>query len=308
MSASPDDHCGYVAIVGRPNVGKSTLLNRLIGQKISITSRKPQTTRYPILAIKTVGRRQAIYVDTPGLQKSPRRAINRFMNREVYNAIEGVDLIVMMVEALFWTEEDDFLVAQLDKHPVPIILAVNKVDKLKDKSKLLPYLDKFGQMMAYIDVFPISARKGDNLESLEQRILSLLPHGPLCYAVDQMTDRSQRFFAAELIREKLMRMLGAEVPYHLSVVIDEFSHQGAVVQIMATIWVERPGQKAIVIGKNGRLLKEVGEQARKDMEKMFGSKVFLRTWVKVKEKWSNDIRALQELGYHMQGRVVDIPE
>ncbi len=298
MPDNQNEQCGYVAIIGRPNVGKSTLLNRLIGQKISITSRKPQTTRYRILGIKTVERRQAIYVDTPGLQKSPRGTMNRYMNREVYSAIVGVDFIVHIIEALSWTEEDDYVISQLKTLSLPVILAINKIDKVKDKSELLPYLDKIRHTLDYKEIFPISARKGDNVKALDQCILSQLPRGPLCYPVDQLTDRSERFFAAEIIREKLMRMLGAEVPYHLSVVIDQFTRQKGVLQIMATIWVERPGQKQIVIGKNGSVLKEAGKQARKDMERMFGSKVFLRTWVKIKERWSDDMRALQELGYH----------
>ena len=289
-------HCGLVAIVGRPNVGKSTLLNRVLGQKVSITSRKPQTTRYAILGIKTSGNDQAVYVDTPGLRGAEGRALNRALNRAACGAIDEVHVLVFLIEALRWTDADQYVLARIRHRCQPVILAINKVDRVGDKRLLLPFLDQVGGLMEFAEVIPVSSAKGDNIAALEEAVLHLLPEGVHVFPDDQLTDRSERFFAAELIREKLLRILGAEVPHRLSVVIDEFECAPDLDRICATIWVERRGQKRIVIGQGGAVLKRVGEEARLDMERMFGRRVFLRTWVKVKEHWSDDVRSLQRLG------------
>ncbi|MGQ0594092.1 MAG: GTPase Era [Gammaproteobacteria bacterium] len=288
--------CGLVAIVGRPNVGKSTLLNRVLGQKLSITSRKPQTTRYAILGIKTSGNDQAVYIDTPGLCGAEGRALNHALYRAACRAIDEVHVLVVLIEALRWTETDQYVLTRIRDHGRQVILAINKVDRVGDKRLLLPFLDQVGGLMDFAEVIPISSAKGDNIAAFEEAVVRLLPEGTPLYPDDQLTDRSEGFFAAELIREKLLRTLGAEVPHRLSVVIDEFECAQDLDRICATIWVERSGQKRIVIGQGGAVLKRVGEEARRDMERMFGRKVFLRTWVKVKERWSDDVRALQRLG------------
>lgn len=289
--------CGYVAIVGRPNVGKSTLLNRLIGQKISITSRKPQTTRHRILGIKTVDGAQLVFVDTPGVHRDGKRAINRHMNRTALAAIQDVDAVVFVVDGLEWTDEDQLVLDALKDSATPVILALNKVDTLPQKEVLLPYLQQLGEKMQFAEVFPLSAQKGTNVDVLENKLIELLPESAPIYAEDQVTDRSERFLAAEFIREKLMRSLGQEIPYALTVEIEQFKMDGALRRVAAVIFVEREGQKRIVIGKAGQGLKEVGRQAREQMERTFGSKVFLELWVKVRAGWSDDERALRSLGY-----------
>ena len=289
---------GYVALVGRPNVGKSTLLNRLLGQKISITSSKPQTTRHRILGIKTrPGEWQIVYVDTPGLHKRGSSALNRYLNRAAAAILNDVDVIVFLVEALRWTEEDEMVLERLASVRAPVILLVNKVDKVKDKRQLLPFLDEMRHRREFAAIVPGSARQGKNLKALEQEIISRLPEGPALFPEDMITDRSQRFLAAEIIREKLMRMLGQEVPYHLTVEIERYEETPGLVRIGAVIWVMRPNQKAIVIGKGGQRLKEVGIQARRELEVATGKKVHLELWVKVKEGWADDERALRSLGY-----------
>lgn len=290
---------GYVAIVGRPNVGKSTLLNRLIGQKIAITTPKPQTTRHRILGINTIGADQIVYVDTPGIHLNAKKALNRQLNRTATGTIGEVDVIVMVVEALRWTEEDDLVVSKLADISTPVILAVNKVDKIKDKEDLLPFLAKAGGKFPFAAVVPLSARRGDNIAPLEREILPRLPEGAAMFPEDQVTDRSQRFIAAELVREKLMRVLEKELPYALTVEIEKFDWDPKEerFEIAALIWVERDSQKAIVIGKGGAALKEVGRQARLDMQHVFDQRVYLQLWVKVKEGWSDDERALKSLGY-----------
>ena len=306
--------CGYAAIIGRPNVGKSTLLNHILGQKISITSRRPQTTRHRILGIKTTldavapgilppatlvhpCTSQVIYVDTPGLHRGGKRAMNRYMNRVAASSIKDVDVALFVVEGLRWTPEDQDVLERLKKENVPVILVVNKVDKVTDKETLLPHFQKVSGYMDFVQIIPISARHGTNVEALEQAILRLLPLAPHMYPEDQVTDRSERFLAAELVREKLTRRLGQEVPHSLTVSIEQFSEEAGIINITALIWVEKPGQKSIVIGKDGGVLKEVGTQARQDMERIFDNKVFLTLWVKVKEGWSEDERALRSLGY-----------
>lgn len=289
--------CGFVALVGRPNVGKSTLLNSLLGQKISITSKKPQTTRHRILGIKTTAEAQVIYVDTPGLHLGGDRAINRFMNKEASSAIEDVDVAVFLVDRTKWTEEDENVLQKLQQSHAPVILAINKTDLLEDKSKLLPHIAWLQEKAAFADIVPIAAIKTEGAEAIQQAVIALLPESPAFFPEDQITDRSERFFAAEIIREKLIRNLGQEVPHRITVEIESFKEDGGLYRINAIVWVEKPGQKGIIIGKNGSRLKLIGEAARKDMEKSFEHKVFLQLWVKVKKGWSNDERALQSLGF-----------
>ena len=289
--------CGYVAIVGRPNVGKSTLLNHLLGQKISITSHKPQTTRHSILGIKTTGSEQIIYVDTPGIHLGAKKAMNKYMNKAASSVISDVDVIVFVVEACKWTEEDEFVCLQVVNSGIPVILVINKIDKVADKQEMLPYLQSLSTKHDFQAMLPVSARNGDGLETLEQEVISRLGESLPYFPEDQVTDRSERFIAAELVREKLMRVLGQELPYSLTVEIEKFEEVKGVRHIAAVIWVERDGQKAIIIGKGGAQLKRIGEQARKEMEQTFDGKVFLQLWVKVKQGWSDDERALRSLGY-----------
>jgi len=289
--------CGHVAIIGRPNVGKSTLVNRLVGQKFSITSRKAQTTRHRLLGIKTTANAQVIYVDTPGLHAGSGRALNRYMNRAASTALVGVDLILFLVEAGRWTDGDSHVLDRLAEAQAPVVVAVNKVDRVNDKEVLLPFIDELSRRGEFLEVVPISALRGTNTDRLEQILIDSLPETAALYDEDQFTDRSERFLAAELVREKLTERLGQELPYRLSVEIEAFQTDTDVLRIGAVIWVERSSQKGIVIGRQGRVLKAVGSEARKDMEALFARKVFLELWVKVKEGWSNDEQALQRLGY-----------
>ena len=278
-------------------MGKSTLLNHVLGQKLSITSRKPQTTRHNILGIKTEANHQIIFVDTPGIHKANKRAMNRYMNRVAIRSLVDVDVVLFVVEALHWTDEDQIVFDHLKESSIPVIAVVNKVDRVKDKERLFPFLQQLAAMDRFTSILPISATKGDNLSELEEQICRLLPEGVPFFPEDQITDRSVRFLAAELIREKLMRRLGEELPYALTVEIEQFKEEAKLLRISAVIWVERDNQKSIVIGKKGSQLKEIGKQAREDMERMFDNKVFLQLWVKVKSGWSDDERALQSLGY-----------
>jgi len=289
--------CGHVAIIGRPNVGKSTLVNRLVGQKFSITSRKAQTTRHRLLGIKTTANAQVIYVDTPGLHAGSGRALNRYMNRAASTALVGVDIILFLVEAGRWTDGDSHVLDRLAETQAPVVVAVNKVDRVNDKQVLLPFIDGLSRRGEFLEVVPISALQGTNTDRLEQILIDSLPETAALYDEDQFTDRSERFLAAELVREKLTERLGQELPYRLSVEIEAFQADADILKIGAVIWVERSSQKGIVIGRQGRVLKTVGSEARKDMEALFERKVFLELWVKVKEGWSNDEQALQRLGY-----------
>lgn len=290
---------GYVSIIGRPNVGKSTLLNCLIEQKLSIVSRKPQTTRWNLLGIKTTENSQIIYIDTPGLQKEPKLVLNQHMNREVTNTIGHIDIILFVVEALKWNELDDNVVNLLKRsEEANIFLILNKIDKISKKNDLLAFIDTISQKINFKEVIPVSASKEEGIANLESSIINALPEMPALFPNDQITDRSERFFAAEFIREKLMTRLSDELPYHLSITIDEFKEKSNVLHIYASIWVERKGQKSIVIGKEGNVLKAVGKEARKDMEEMFGKKVNLKTWVKVKKKWTDSEQALKQFGYY----------
>ena len=290
---------GYVAIIGRPNVGKSTLINRMLGQKLCITSRRPQTTRHRILGIKTEESSQLVYVDTPGLHTDGKRAMNRYLNRAAASSIDDVDVILFMVDGLNWTDDDEQVLERLKSNATaPVILVLNMVDKLSDKAMLLPHVEKITQEYNFAKVLPISARKGINVDELETEIKQLVPEGELIFPEDQFTDRSSRFLAAELVREKLFRQLGQELPYSLTVEIEQYKQEDELIRISAVIYVERSGQKSIVIGKKGELLKAVGREARIEMEGMFDSKVFLELWVKVRDGWSDNDRMLKNLGYN----------
>ncbi|ALM52204.1 GTPase Era [Halomonas huangheensis] len=294
--------CGFVAIVGRPNVGKSTLMNRILGQKISITSRRPQTTRHQVMGIKTEDDVQFIYVDTPGihiLAKDRNKAINRFMNHAAVQALHDVDCVVFLIDRTRWSDEDQVVLQRLEHVDAPVILAVNKVDRLNDKASLLPWLAEVGARREFAAVVPISAKHGSNVPELETEIARHLPEGIHHFPEDQVTDRSQRFLASELVREKVMRQLGDELPYQMAVEIEEFREEPRVTHISALILVERQGQKKILIGENGERIKSIGREARLDMERAFGTKVMLNLWVKVKRGWSDDERALKSLGYDL---------
>ncbi len=288
---------GYVALVGRPNAGKSTLLNHLVGQKICITSRRPQTTRHRIHGIKTTPAGQAIFVDTPGIHAEQKRAMNRYLNKTASSALGGVDVIVWVVDSWKWHEENEVVLAQLRNVACPVILAVNKIDQCEDKEALLPFMDTASKLFEFSAIVPIAALKNLNLDRLEEAIMGLLPEGEPIYPEDQVTDRTERFFAAEIIREKLIRSLGQEVPHAITVQIEQYKEEKDLTRIHAVIWVEREGQKVIVIGKNGEVMKKVGQRAREEMEKMFERKIYLNLWVKVKKGWSDSESALQSLGY-----------
>lgn len=289
---------GYVAIIGRPNVGKSTLINRILGQKLCITSRRPQTTRHRILGIKTTEQGQFIYVDTPGLHSDNKKAMNRYMNRAASSSIEDVDVILFVVEGLKWTDEDKKVLKRLQEDArAPVILVLNKADKLSDKGALLPQIQELSSQYEFAAVVPISARKGMNTDVLEQEIAKLMPAGEMIYDEDQLTDRSSRFLAAEIVREKLFRYLGKELPYSITVEVELFEEDDGMFRISAVVYVERSGQKSIVIGKKGEQLKRIGQDAREEMEQLFGCKVFLQVWVKVREGWSDNERMLKNLGY-----------
>ena len=288
---------GYAALLGRPNVGKSTLLNRLIGQKISITAPKPQTTRHVILGIQTLPEAQIVYVDTPGLHRQGQRAMNRYLNRAAASVLGYVDVAVLLIEALRWTDEDGDVLQRLASFSRPVVLAVNKADRIADKARLLPFLRDMADRREFAEIVPLSALKGDNVAALEQVIARLLPVGDFLFPAEQITTASERFLAAELIREKLTRLLREELPYALTVEIERFAEEERLTRIHAVIWVERASQKGIVIGEKGTTLREVGRQARQDLERLLGCPVFLETWVKVREGWSDDERALRSLGY-----------
>ena len=291
-------YAGLIAIVGRPNVGKSTLLNALLGQKISITSKKPQTTRHRILGILTEENRQAILVDTPGLHIDEKRAINRLMNRAASSSIAEVELIMFLVEGTHWTDDDELVLTKVKQSGAPCILVVNKTDNISDKDELLPHLQKLGAMHDFRDIVPISASKGHGVDTIRQLCLASLPEGGFWFDEDQVTDRSSRFMASEIIREKLIRFTGDELPYSITVEIEQFKmDDNGIIHINALVLVERDSQKRMVIGNKGERLKTIGQEARRDMENLFESKVFLETWVKVKSGWADDERALRSLGY-----------
>lgn len=287
--------CGHVAIVGRPNVGKSTLLNHLVKQKISITSRKPQTTRNRILGISTSDSAQCLYVDTPGLDRRHGKAINRVMNETVMSVVGEVDVIVFVTERLLWREEDETVLDALRNARAPVLLAINKVDQVEDKSRLLPHIERMSALHDFAEIIPVSALGGHNLDLLERKVCELLPESPFLFPADQVTDASSRFLAAELIREKITRQLGDELPYEVMVEIEKFSREDGVIRILALITVDKKGQKRILIGSGGARLKQIGSAARKDMEQAFESKVMLELWVKARSGHMNEARALKSL-------------
>jgi GTP-binding protein Era len=301
LTASHDDNLpvyrsGFITIVGRPNVGKSTLLNHLVGQKISITSRKAQTTRHRIIGILTEAQYQFVFVDTPGFQVLHKNALNRGMNRVVGNSLHDVNVILFVVEARHF-DESDRQVLRLMPDNVPVILVINKVDYLTDKTELLPFIERLSKEYPFSDIVPISAKQNKNLDILLGAIRSYLPENVAIFAEDEITDRNERFLAAELLREKIFRLTGEELPYSSSVVVEQFRQEGSLRRIHAAILVDKEAHKAMLIGKNGAKLKEIATQARLDMERLFGGKVFLEVFVKVRSGWADDERMLKSLGY-----------
>ena len=294
-----NQHCGFIAIVGRPNVGKSTLLNHILGQKISITSRKPQTTRHRIMGVETEGDYQAIYVDTPGLHIEEKRAINRLMNRAANSSLSDVNLVFFLVDGTHWTEDDEMVLNKLRKTDFPVVLCINKVDNVQDRTDVMQHMMEVSKKMEFVDVVPISAKQGKNIDVLRKHVREHLPKATHHFPEEYVTDRSQRFMASEIIREKLMRFTGDELPYSVTVEIERFDYNpdNDGFHINALILVERTGQKKMVIGKAGEKIKTIGREARIDMEELFGRKVYLETWVKVKSGWADDERALRSLGY-----------
>ena len=291
-------YCGMISIVGRPNVGKSTILNRILGQKVSITSRKPQTTRHRIMGIDTLDNRQAIYVDTPGLHGDEKKAINKLMNKAAASSLSEVSMVLFVIEGTRWTQDDDLVLSKVKQSGLPCWLVVNKIDMVPQQDKLLDTLKELSKKHDFAHVLPISAKQGKQIDNLRQLIFAQLPESEFYYPQDYVTDRSSRFMAAEIIREKLMRFTGDELPYAVTVEIEQFSLTAkGVYHIHGLILVDRASQKPMIIGKQGAHLKTMGAEARKDMEALFDNKVFLELWVKVKTGWADDERALRSLGY-----------
>lgn len=292
--------CGTIAIAGRPNVGKSTLLNRLIGQKLSITAHKPQTTRHAVLGINTRDDTQFIYIDTPGIHGGGKRTLNRVLNKTASTAATGADVLLLVVQALTWSQDDQMAFEIVRKQELPWILVVNKVDRVTPKEKLLPWLQQLSATEHALAVIPLSATKGHNVDVLEKQIEQVLPESEFIYDEESFTDRSSRFLASELVREQLTRFLSQELPYSISVEIEQFEDSGRMLSVSAVIWVEKQSQKSIVIGKGGAGLKEMGSRARKEMQLMFDRKVHLSLWVKVKDGWSDDANMIRSLGYEAE--------
>ena len=296
MMKDKTTRAGHVAIVGRPNVGKSTLLNRLIGHRLSITSRKPQTTRHRLVGIVNALDAQIAFVDTPGFQSGRTNALGTAMNRTVTRALNDVDAVILVIVAGKFDAEDELIARFLPK-AVPLIVAVNKVDQLKDRSALLPFLARLGERLSARSIVPVSAQRGYQLAALVREIVAVLPSQAPLYPEDQLTDRDERFFAAEFIREKIFRLLGDELPYASAVVIDKFEHTPKLRRIHATVLVDKPSHRGIVLGENGERMKAIASSARKDMEHLFDSKVYLQVWVKVRRGWADDTAQLQRFGY-----------
>ncbi len=295
--SSPEPYrSGTVAIVGRPNVGKSTLMNCLIGVKLSIVSRRAQTTRHRILGIHTDSRAQIAFLDTPGFQLQHSSALNKEMNRTVTSALREVDVVMLVVEAGRLTKQDEEIISMLSDS-VPVVAVINKIDKLKDRTSLLPYIESLRAAYRFAEFVPVSAAKGDGIPELIDTAVKYLPAGAPVYEEDAITDRPERFLAAEIVREKLFQFLGEELPYGTTVEIERFEHEGQLRRINATVIVSKPAHKAMVIGARGSKLKIIGTRARKDMEQLFGGKVFLEVWVRVKQGWADDARSLRSLGY-----------
>ena len=295
------ERCGHVAIAGRPNVGKSTLLNRVLGQKLSITSRKPQTTRRNLLGIDTEGANQAIYVDTPGIHGGVRRAINRSMVGSAKAALAGVELVVVVLDRDRLVDGDTLVLQEVERTGKPALALLNKVDLLADKTRLLPAMERLGATGLFAEILPLSALRGEGVEAFRSLVFERLPQSPHLFPPDQLTDQSERFLTAEIIREKLTRRLGDELPHRMAVFVEAFSPLSELVDVQAQIVVERTGQKRIVIGKGGEKLKSIAQEARLDLERMLGRRVMLRLWVKVRSGWSNSPRAVAEMGYGTSG-------
>jgi len=287
---------GFVAIVGRPNVGKSTLLNRLIGQKLSITSRKPQTTRHRISGIHTDADTQYVFVDTPGFQRKHVNALNRALNRTVTETLADVDVIILVIEALRFGAADDEMLRLLPPGK-PVLLAINKIDRQPNKTRLLPFIRDVAGRRSFVAIVPLSAKQGVQMDALLSAVRPLLPEGPSLFAEEQITDRTTRFLAAEFIREKIFRQSGEELPYAVSVIIEQWEEIDNLIRIHAAIVVDKPNHKAMIIGKQGDKLKRIGTDARLDLEKLLGTKVFLNLWVKVRSGWADDQAMLKQLGY-----------
>ncbi len=297
MSDTPPFHSGFIAIVGRPNVGKSTLLNHLVGQKVNITSRKAQTTRHRITGILTEERTQFVFVDTPGFQTQHLNTLNRGLNRVVSSSLRNVNVVLFVIEARHFDERDRQVMQLLPKH-APVLLVINKVDYMSDKSELLPFIQDIAKEREFAAIVPVSARQDKQLDTLLDAIRPFLPEGKKIYPEDEITDRNERFLAAELLREKIFRFTGEELPYSVSVIIEQFKQEASGLRrIHAAILVDKEAHKAMLIGKDGAKLKEIATQARLDMEKMFGAKVFLEVWIKVRSGWADDARVLKSLGY-----------
>ena len=291
---------GLVSIIGRTNVGKSTLLNHLIEQKVSITSRKPQTTRFRVLGIKTKGLCQAVIIDTPGYHRGHKRALNKYMNKVALSAMTGIDILLFVVEALKWQEEDQFLLQKILKGLNKVILVINKIDKLKQKDRLLPYIDQLTDKHDFMDIIPISALKGNNIKRLEKSILTNLPTAEYLYPEEQTTDMTEKFLISETIREKCIARVGQEIPYRITVTIDQFEEKGLILFISATLYVEKKSQKGILIGLGGKNLKSIGTSSRKELERIFQKKVMLKLWVKVKKNWTDNETIMQSMGYRIE--------
>ena len=292
-----DYRCGFVAVVGRPNVGKSTLVNGMVGRKLSITSNRPQTTRHRILGIATSGTSQIAFVDTPGIHRRHLRALNRYMNRVASRALIGVDLVIMVVEASGWVPDDDHILARIGTERGPVVLVLNKIDRVKHRGAMLPVLGDTARRYDFAAAVPVCARTGENLDRLRSVVEARMPPGPPAFPKEQLTDRSEAFLAAEIVREKLIRRLGQELPHRLTVEVERFDEQERRTVINVLVWVERKQHKAIVIGKDGGRLKDAGTAARLDVARMLGRPVHLDIWVKVREGWSDDERALRGLGF-----------
>lgn len=290
-------YCGYIALVGRPNVGKSTLLNLILQQKISITSKKPQTTRHSILGIRTEENVQFVYVDTPGIHQGSKKTMNRMMNKTAINVLRDVDAVAFIVDGTHWQEEDEYVLRLIKQLTKPCFLVVNKVDKIGDKSVLLPWIETISQQHHFEAIIPISAKTGLQVDTLQRKLQSVLPEGPHLFGEDQITDRPIRFLCAELLREKIFRLCGQELPYTTTVEIESFKEETTLIRIHALILVDKDSHKRMVIGEKGSKLKEMASSARVEMESLLGKKVFLQCWCKVKSGWSDDERILKQLGY-----------
>jgi len=289
--------CGYIALVGRPNVGKSTLLNCMLDQKVSITSNKPQTTRHRILGVQTEGAHQYVFVDTPGIHQTEKKAINKMMNKTAINVLHDVEMIAFVVEGSIWRDEDEYVLSLIKKVDVPCILVVNKIDMLKDKDTLLPWIEEISKRHAFHAVVPVSARKGTQVPRLQEIFQTLLPESPHYFPEDQCTDRTDRFMCSELVREKIFRLCGQELPYSSSIEIESFKNEEKVIRIHVLIMVDKENHKRMIIGDKGAKLKEIATRSRIDMEKMLGKKVFLQCWCKVKSGWLDNERLLKRFGY-----------